>query len=446
MVLLGLLIFLVWVIHQLFALKLPEILQHMGLATFIVFMPVNLFALFKPRPQEVSSLRYKISNLHEKTIRILFIPVMLIYIAVLLLYSLKILVQFRLPDGMISVPISIAYGIFFLINSYLESQGKINEGIWKYNKWIQLCFVPLFVVMAVGIGKRISDYGFTADRFYLLAAFIFMVATLVARWRYRALELRRLIFLGAVILFATSFGPLSPVRISTQSQISRLLSIFLKYGSSYSRLEDFKLSEWKISDIQSAHSAFTVIGRYRSMDELKNKGLQKNVFATKNENLNLEFKLEELRERLAVLDKPYFRGGVFAKGENKDERVCQAFSVPYSKRFEITNIKGYNWYFNINSVGSRRDAIQILPDTKDKIEVDLGRGLILLSRGETSEVVMDFASPVRKLVPTTAAGSVKEPLELIGEVKGYRIKMLIDDVALDCPSPSIHAKVLVQIL
>jgi hypothetical protein len=446
LILLGLLSFLAWVVHQLFGIQLAEISKHIGLAFCLVFLPVNLFSLFKPPPEEVSGLKYKITSLMEKTIRFLFIPVMILYVLVLLAYAIKILITRELPNGMVSTPIAVAYGMFFLIDSYMESQGRKNDGIWKYHRYLQLSFVPLFIVMGIGIGKRISDYGFTASRFYLLIGFVFMLLTLFMRWRYRALELRRLIAILAFGTVITSVGPLSPKHVVARSQAHRFLNVISKYGNGYEKLADFKLSEWKLSDIHTANSAYEIILGYKATDILAKEGLKRGVLPFASSDSKIDFDFVTLKERMNSLDTSRYHYGYQDKHTGADERVCKAFSVPYSSRSNVQNVQGFDWYFHVSEGGIEKKVAFGIPSTIDKIEVDLGKGVVFLYRNDVPESVVDFGVSVRKFVPTTAAGISKKTLDIVSEVKGYRIKMIIDDASLDCRIPSISATLLVKIL
>lgn len=432
-VLLGLVAFLVWVIKELFGIELPNLVNKFGLSFFILFLVANLFSLFKPRPDEVPTLRYKISRLLEKTIGVLFTPVLFIYIAVLLAYGLKILIEFKLPQGMVSIPIAVAYGMFFLLEAYYESQEKQDQALWKYRHWIRICFVPLFIVMGIGVFKRINDYGFTPDRFYLVVIYLFMLITYVVRLKYKALEVRKLISIAALILLVTSCGPLSPSYVSVKSQTARFLQIAKKYRPSYQDLVDFNLASWSQTDINEASSALNLIHRFKSLEEVRKQGLPSNL------------DIEELRNRLSNLSQPqrYFDKTTSAA---VNDRPCQGFSQEWSKRATAINVTGYDYFFRMETAYIDGIYSQTIPDTQDVFKISLIEKKLWVEHGKQREDILSFGPAVTEFIQNHGAGSRDHSLNIEGQNKRYKVKMTIHRIMLDCKNSDIEAALLVKAL
>lgn len=440
-ILLGLVSFLVWVVGELFYIKPPKLLSDVGLGFFTVVLPINIFAFLKPRPNAVALLKYELTGATEKIIKVLFTPVLLTYLIVLLSYTAKILIDLKLPQGMVSVPISIAYGMFFVLDAYIESQGREIEGIWKYRKWIRVVFAPLFVVMGVGIGVRIAEYGFTEQRVYLLIGFFYMLTSVFVRIRWSALELRKLIALGVSILLLTSAGPLTPKSLMLQSQSDRFIKIIEKYGSGYHGIEDFKLSTWNLFDISSARSSLQSVILAKGEVALFNKGVERGVFVEVASGEGISDFLKELETQLSRLDSTNRHG----KNKGADQRVCQSFEVPWVKRSPVLRVSGYDWRIEIDLNKEDKTYPLKIPDLSDHFKIEMAAQSLIFVRGDVTEEVIGFGDEVRRYVENSKAGKADLPLELEGKVRGYRLLMIIWRASLDCEDERMSGEILVGV-
>ncbi|MGE9745071.1 hypothetical protein [Bdellovibrio bacteriovorus] len=436
--LLGLLSFLAWVIKELFAWELPKVVAKFGVSLLCVFLPVNLFAHFKPDAGSVASLRYSLEGVVERVVRFLFTPVMVTYQSVLLIYSLKVLVAFELPQGMVSKPISVAYFLYFSINAYLESQGRSDVGVWRYRRWFHLAFVPLFLLMAVGIAKRIGDYGFTAARVYLIIVFIVIVSSWLMRLIYKRTELRKVLVFGSVLLLATSMGPLSPSSVAVRSQSIRFLSVLEKYGKKYQTLTDFKISEWSREDLSKASSALEIIDSFKAITELESLCLEKGVFLRRPEDNELAFKLSpDLRDQLA--SRLGIRGTAWGKRLDPAHE-CMIYGIRNDYRDRKFRVTGYDYLLEMTG------GHVTIPGTNDLIQADKTAGRMFVFSGGREELLYDYGKVVKEKSATLGADFGQEPLEFEGKSGGYQIKVQIRNAAVGCENPVIAALLYVKIL
>lgn len=437
--LLGLLAFLLWVIKELFAWELPKLIEKLGLATLCIFLPVNLFAHFKPEAAKVAALRYSLAGLVERVVRLLFIPVMIVYQVVLLIYSLKIWIVLELPQGMVSKPIAVAYMIFFSINSYLESQGRSDDGIWRYRRLFNFAFAPLFIMMLVGIVKRISDYGFTPDRVYLVLIFTVMVFSWLLRLIYNKTEIRKVIALGALLLLITSMGPLSPSAISVQSQSSRFLSLLQKYRDSYQTLSELKLSDWERLDIEQASSALQVIVGFKAVDVLEKKGLEKGVFIKGPNEEKMSFRIvPDIEDQLFRMSRARANGKArYSNGKSS----CRIFNVYHEYRERSFIVSGYDYLMELS------EGHRTIQGTKDSVHVDMRAGRVFIFEdGKEEELIFDYGAKVREQADILGADSAARPIEMEGTAGHYKVKMQIIYAALDCEESSFSAVLYIKSL
>jgi len=112
----------------------------------------------------------------SKSVKILFIPLAVAYLLTLYVYAIKILGRWELPQGWVSWPVSIsmlAVTLLYMVK-YPDIQKNRAESCDTFEtslvaKWLPMLMLPLLVLMSTGIARRVSDYGFSVLRLYLIA-------------------------------------------------------------------------------------------------------------------------------------------------------------------------------------------------------------------------------------------------------------------------------------
>lgn len=117
-------------------------------------------------------------GLIENAVTKLFTPIAIAYFITLYCYAAKILFTWQLPDGWVSwlVTASMAAMVILLIMVYPYRE-KASDSDSRWNKMavkliterMPLLMLPLLLLMSIGIARRISDYGITILRIYLVA-------------------------------------------------------------------------------------------------------------------------------------------------------------------------------------------------------------------------------------------------------------------------------------
>lgn len=111
-----------------------------------------------------------VSDFLHKSIRYLFLPLLGCYLLVLYGYLAKILVQWQLPDGWVSKLVSVlTFGsIGVVMGLYPSLRRGLSRTDSRVVRVLPLAILPLLLLMTVGVARRLSDYGFTVNRLYLL--------------------------------------------------------------------------------------------------------------------------------------------------------------------------------------------------------------------------------------------------------------------------------------
>ena len=162
-------------------------------------------------------------------------PLLLLHGAILNLYALKILAQWELPRG--GVGWMVGSFTFFGTITWLLGQAPALRGRggpllnWFVHRWWWLLVAP-FVLLVIGVWRRISDYGVTPSR-YLLALMAVWTGFALVLWFWRGARAssRALISLaGALLLLGALAGPFSARNMSVRSQMAQLQAMLSGKG------------------------------------------------------------------------------------------------------------------------------------------------------------------------------------------------------------------------
>lgn len=220
----------------------------------LVTIPVLLFLIRIPEGGEKHNDRLPKSRFVLGVSRYLFIPLALLYMAVLYVYGARILVTWTLPNGMLSGMVSALMlgivGLIFLLYPYINDiEHKGFEK--KVMRWLLPAVLPLLILMSIGLCRRLTDYGITANRLYVLTLNIWFYAVAIGLWLNKARRIHWISISFAVILIATSCHPLNYTNIARWSILGRF---------------DKALAANPV-DIENLHQANDLRKHFRSMPE-----------------------------------------------------------------------------------------------------------------------------------------------------------------------------------
>lgn len=190
---------------------------------FLAGVPKDLESLEEPRPYP-KGLQVFSQNL--------LLPLVVLYLGILYVYALSVLVKWEWPKGWIGwlVLCFSVLGIFALLLLYpVQKDGK-KPWIERFSRWFYLALLPLVVFLFAAIFRRISEYGFTENRYFvvLLACWLTGIAFY---FLFRKEKNIKMVpgSLSLVLLFA-SVGPWSAFSVSAGSQVGRFEELADEYG------------------------------------------------------------------------------------------------------------------------------------------------------------------------------------------------------------------------
>jgi hypothetical protein len=180
-------------------------------------------------PKEFSTLESKLDYPNGLKIftQFVLLPILAIYWIILYAYLFKILLQMEWPEGWVSYLVlffSIA-GILSLLLIYPVRNDAGNKWIPPFSRFFYLAIFPLILLLFFAIKRRISDYGITEPRYFvlLLALWLLFIATYFLISKSKNIKLIPISLF--IISLLSSFGPWGAFSVSHRSQTKHLTKL-----------------------------------------------------------------------------------------------------------------------------------------------------------------------------------------------------------------------------
>lgn len=162
----------------------------------------------------------------------ILIPLATIYLAILYAYSIKILLQWSLPKGWVSMLI-LSYaivGILAILLVYPLRDDTDNAWVRFFTRFFFIALLPLVVLLFIAIGTRVGQYGITEPRYYIIILGGWL-AFIACYFIFSHQKNIKIIPISLAIIGALSlFGPWSAFTISNYNQAARFERLLNKYG------------------------------------------------------------------------------------------------------------------------------------------------------------------------------------------------------------------------
>lgn len=243
---LGLLL-LVESLKMLFDIEIHEVVYaDIWTVCMCLLAPVLFMILIPEGEDKYMNEAPEFSRFTQGVVQYLFLPLLGLYLITLYVYAAKILLQWSLPVGGVSYLVSGSMVLMVLL-IYVTFPVQHQEGNKLFKgvaRWLPVVMLPLLALMSVAIGRRLSDYGITISRLYLLVFNVWCYA--VCLWliftRNRRIWLIPTSF--AVILFLISVGPQSIANITKRHLLNEAREAFMASGFTKLPLTDEQYKRW----------------------------------------------------------------------------------------------------------------------------------------------------------------------------------------------------------
>lgn len=160
-------------------------------------------------------------------VQYVLIPLVTVYISILYLYTIKILLQWELPNGWVSylvLSFSIV-GIFSLLLLYPIRNHEDSKWINIYSKGYYFALIPLVILLLVSIYIRISEYGVTINRYFVATLGVWLAGLVVYYLVSKKKSIKVIPISLCLVALGVSFGPLGAFSVSERSQLGRFEEI-----------------------------------------------------------------------------------------------------------------------------------------------------------------------------------------------------------------------------
>lgn len=152
------------------------------------------------------------------------IPLVLIYLVILYAYTVKIIIDWEWPVGWVAYLVlgfSIT-GIFSILLVHPIVDRPENGFIRVFSRRYYLALVPMLILLFLAIWRRISEYGITERRYFVLVLAVWLAGVVLYFLVSRRRSIKIIPASLCILAFGTSFGPWGAFSVSERSQLERL--------------------------------------------------------------------------------------------------------------------------------------------------------------------------------------------------------------------------------
>ncbi len=177
---------------------------------YIIFangLPALIFLSNIPAADDTQARR--LSGFFNGLVKYIFLPLLLVYMAILYAYGCKILLTWDLPRGGVAWPVmwSVFCVTLFLYAirpfSALETSALLRKTVRR----LPMAMLPLLLLLAVAIGCRVSQYGVTTERLYVVTFTLWSFAAMLYWGLSRSRRIVPAIWSLAAVFVAVSVIP-----------------------------------------------------------------------------------------------------------------------------------------------------------------------------------------------------------------------------------------------
>lgn len=194
---------------------------------------VNTWVYVSDFPKKIQhSIHMHFNKATEVFVKFILIPLASLYMIILYAYALKIVLNWELPKGWVSYLISALAGLILLIQLIIHPIRITHESrlIRRFQPLFYWLFLPLLLLLYVAIFKRVSDYGITEARYFLILLAAFITVTMLYLIFSRKQQLRFLPMGLCVLSLLGSFGFWGAFSVSKWSQMKQFKEVYSAFA------------------------------------------------------------------------------------------------------------------------------------------------------------------------------------------------------------------------
>ncbi|AZQ64443.1 DUF4153 domain-containing protein [Flammeovirga pectinis] len=318
---------------------------YLKLLTFCGFFLNTLFFICKAPIARNSEEEFSYSPILKNFTQYIMFPLVTIYMVILYAYSVKIIFLQDWPKGWVSM-LSIGFSILGIISFLLIYPIKnIKENRWIpiYTKVFFYALFPVILLFIAAIWTRITDYGITENRYYLIVLAIWLVIVALNMLIKGQNNIKIIPISLCILTLISSFGPISAFQIAKNSQTSRLNHIvenekWIDTNGYWITGIDHSAS----NEAENTRSIISYLSDYHGFNSLQK-------YFSQPMNTFIADSLSKWEVKNVLFDKM----GLTSLGNSsivevsKDEYSIHFYSNSESEDFNAFDIKKYNYLLNV---------------------------------------------------------------------------------------------------
>ena len=356
----------------------------------------------------------------------ILLPLVGLYFLILIAYEAKILITWTWPKGWVSQMVlwySVVGILSLLLLHPLREQNE-NKWIQVFSKWFFRALIPLVGMLFLAIFVRISDYGITENRYYVLGMAVGLAIVVLYFVFSKSKDIRIIPMVIFAIALLAAYGPWSAFSVSKTSQQNRFEKLLIDNkmmlnGKLQGPPPDMSLNAERemssvIEYLNNTHGA-------ASLSKWLPDSLIKSLDTVDRYSRPLE-----IAKAMGIEYMPYYRG-------DSDQ---QYFDFTPKER-EIIKLEGYDYLIDLGSykIGAIDQKFPLNGDSMHIIYNDSTYDFTFLLIDSKQSHLRDsvfypLSGPVNALVDKWRTGNVEQE-ELIFDIAGkaFDVKLIVKQVS-----------------
>ncbi len=322
---------------------------------FSVFIFGLTHFLSRMREPEDEMEDYEMSRTNRFLLSYILVPLIIGYTVILYIYMAKIIILFKMPQGILShmVVWYMVFTLFILI--IITPLAMENKFIEKFRKLFPLFSIPLLLLALMSIYERVSQYGVTENRYIIIVLVLWLLFNMIF-FVFRK-DVRIVIISLISVIFISVFTPLNMTKISVRSQTMRLEKILKSNGL----MKDGKLKK-NVNINKEAKNEIMNIAGY----------LSEPMIGGQSRNIVINGKKYSTNEFMAEIGADYswnsFNGGIYSSEQTIS---VENTTTPEERIVEIGNYRYFTENIEVLNVNDSRssDRYEIKHNSEDEIAI-----------------------------------------------------------------------------
>ncbi len=161
----------------------------------------------------------------------LLLPLVVLYLGILYVYAVSVVVKWEWPQGWIGwlVMCFSVLGILALLLLYPVQEDREKGWIRRFSRWFYIALLPLVVFLFTAIFRRISEYGITENRYFVVLLACWLSGISLYFLLSKKKNIKVIPASLSVVVLLSSVGPWSAFSISIGSQTARFQELVIEH-------------------------------------------------------------------------------------------------------------------------------------------------------------------------------------------------------------------------